>query len=117
MFENSSWDPNLQLNISCPINLNNIELDIFDHEQQSETEFHLDVPNTFGQTSYQCPSCGKKYGYKGNLTRHMKVECGKEPTMECPYCQLKCKHKRNLEVHILRKHKNKVDVLNGLESQ
>lgn len=56
---------------------------------------------------FTCPNCGKGYTYKGNLNRHIRVECGKEPQHTCPVCFKMFKHKSNMEMHIERVHVNK----------
>ncbi|XP_052132510.1 zinc finger protein 500-like [Frankliniella occidentalis] len=55
---------------------------------------------------FTCPNCGKGYSYKGNLNRHIRVECGKEPQLSCPVCFKMFKHKSNMEMHIERVHTN-----------
>lgn len=54
--------------------------------------------------SYQCPNCSRKYFHKANLTRHQRLECGKEPTMNCQYCPYITKHKSSLKSHFKYKH-------------
>ena len=55
---------------------------------------------------FVCPNCSKVYSYKGNLNRHLKVECGKDPQEVCPFCMKTFKHKSNLLTHIDRRHKS-----------
>jgi hypothetical protein len=53
---------------------------------------------------FRCGQCGKVYMSKGNLTRHHKFECGKEPQFQCPHCPLRTKHKSSLLTHVYCKH-------------
>jgi len=62
-------------------------------------------PATEGGNVFQCTQCGKVYMSKGNLTRHLKFECGKEPQFQCPHCPLRTKHKSSLLTHIYCKHR------------
>ncbi|XP_066584383.1 longitudinals lacking protein, isoforms A/B/D/L isoform X8 [Prorops nasuta] len=57
---------------------------------------------------YHCPTynCTRSFSCKGNLTRHLKYECGHEPRFKCPYCVYCCKVKTDVRKHILRKHEN-----------
>ncbi|XP_076546339.1 longitudinals lacking protein, isoforms N/O/W/X/Y-like [Osmia lignaria lignaria] len=40
-----------------------------------------------------CYQCGKQYMWRDSLKKHLRVECGKDPTFECPICGRKFKHK------------------------
>jgi uncharacterized Zn-finger protein len=53
---------------------------------------------------YPCKECGRAYKWKHTLLRHIRLECGKEPQFQCPYCPQKSKLKCNLKQHILCKH-------------
>ena len=53
---------------------------------------------------FYCPRCNNHYMWKKNLLRHMKLECGKEPSFQCPICPLKTKHKSSLIGHVRNKH-------------
>jgi hypothetical protein len=57
-----------------------------------------------GNKAVQCPQCGKGYSNNGNLMRHLKFECGKEPQFHCPLCPLRTRHKSNLLSHMYCKH-------------
>jgi DNA-directed RNA polymerase subunit RPC12/RpoP len=61
-------------------------------------------PATEGANAFRCMQCGKVYTSKGNLTRHLKFECGKEPQFQCPHCTVRTKHKSSLLTHICCKH-------------
>lgn len=79
--------------------------------------FHQNPPanKTFSKSSlyaikngcygpFYCPRCNNHYMWKKNLMRHMKLECGKEPSFQCPICPLRTKHKSSLLGHIRNKH-------------
>ncbi|XP_073978142.1 longitudinals lacking protein, isoforms A/B/D/L-like isoform X2 [Rhodnius prolixus] len=42
---------------------------------------------------FKCDICLRGYKYKESLLRHKRYECGKQPTIPCPYCQYKAKFK------------------------
>lgn len=53
---------------------------------------------------FGCLDCGKRYRSKTSLSLHKRLECGKEPAFQCPFCPLKTHQKGNLQVHIKKKH-------------
>jgi uncharacterized C2H2 Zn-finger protein len=53
---------------------------------------------------FPCPSCGKIYRWKKSLYNHVKLECGKEPQLQCPHCPHRAKLNWNLQKHIKLKH-------------
>ncbi|XP_066991954.1 longitudinals lacking protein, isoforms H/M/V isoform X10 [Anabrus simplex] len=55
---------------------------------------------------YVCLNCSRRYRWKQSLVAHMRHECGKEPTIKCPYCVYCTKWKGNLVNHIRIKHKD-----------
>ncbi|EFN84256.1 Longitudinals lacking protein, isoforms A/B/D/L [Harpegnathos saltator] len=52
------------------------------------------------------PNCTRSFNWKGNLTRHLRYECGLSPRFKCPYCEYCCKVKGDVSKHIIRKHKD-----------
>lgn len=57
-----------------------------------------------GPGSFPCESCGKIYKWRRTLQNHIKVECGKDPQFQCPYCPLRSKRKGNISAHIKAVH-------------
>lgn len=51
-----------------------------------------------------CDTCGRVYRWATGLSRHKRLECGKEAKFCCPYCDYRAKQKVNLFAHIRRKH-------------
>lgn len=60
------------------------------------------------QSYYSCNYCGRWYRSRTSLGLHRRLECGKEPAFQCPYCPLKTHQKGNLQVHIKKKHTDKI---------
>lgn len=55
-----------------------------------------------------CDTCGRVYRWSTGLSRHKRLECGKEAQFHCPYCDYRAKQKVNLFAHIRRKHNPQV---------
>lgn len=53
---------------------------------------------------YTCPTCEKAYNARRNLTRHINLECGKQPRFSCPYCDYKNYRRNEIKKHIQSKH-------------
>lgn len=69
------------------------------------TTWNKETMFTVEQTYFQCEKCFKTYKFKNHWKRHVRVECGKEPKEQCPYCNLRTYYKFNLLKHIKRAHK------------
>lgn len=59
-----------------------------------------------GCTQYPCPKCPKIYRGKYTLARHLKLECGKQPTNRCEMCGQMFVHRHRLLSHIRSQHLN-----------
>ncbi|XP_023287686.1 zinc finger protein 771-like [Orussus abietinus] len=53
---------------------------------------------------FGCPKCGRGFTIKGNMTRHLKYECGQAPRFQCPYCEFRSKQTSNVMSHIRTRH-------------
>jgi hypothetical protein len=72
----------------------------------------IKVASTWSHGSHHpCSRCGKVYSWRTNLLRHLRLECGKKPHCQCPYCPYVTSHKTTLQEHIRRKHKNLPNIL------
>lgn len=55
---------------------------------------------------FHCPNkCGRKYGYKTNLVRHLKYQCGVPKQFACSLCSNKFSLKQHYRTHMLLLHK------------
>jgi uncharacterized Zn-finger protein len=61
--------------------------------------------NPVGQKGpFTCSTCYKTYSHKSNLGRHKRLECGKEPQFQCPFCPQRTTQNSSLRKHIERYH-------------
>lgn len=66
-------------------------------------------PNaTERDASFKCDECNKFYRSKTSLNLHKRWECGKEPKFACPYCDKRTHQKGNLKVHIISRHRDRL---------
>lgn len=57
-----------------------------------------------GLNAYACYKCLRVYKRKGTLKRHLRVECGKEKSFQCPFCGQSYYYKQELKIHCFAKH-------------
>ncbi|KOX74698.1 Zinc finger protein CKR1 [Melipona quadrifasciata] len=84
------------------------------------------VKNTYAKGSFAdcfrkpfgCPKCGRCFTVKGNMTRHLKYECGQAPRFQCPYCEFRSKQTSNVMSHIRTRHTDikKIKIETDLEN-
>nr|CAH7735866.1 unnamed protein product [Callosobruchus chinensis] len=53
---------------------------------------------------YSCGKCRKQYSCRGNLTRHINLECGGQRKFNCPACSYKAFRKDHIKRHMLLVH-------------
>ncbi|XP_049861389.1 longitudinals lacking protein-like isoform X1 [Schistocerca gregaria] len=61
-------------------------------------------------TGFYCYNCGRHYRWKHSLTAHLKNECGKEPSLQCPFCVYRAKQMSNFRRHIRVVHRQAVTI-------
>lgn len=71
----------------------------------------IHVNNPSLENKWLCITCNKYYKYRRCLARHLKLECGKTPTFQCPHCSLRCFQRSNLIKHIRVKHSYQLNEL------
>lgn len=64
------------------------------------------IPPSRMPGAFKCPGCSKSYWYKKTMLRHLRLECGKEPQFQCPYCSHRAKQKNHLVKHVASRHKD-----------
>lgn len=67
-------------------------------------EISLSDPLTVVNGKFTC-DCGRLYKRKSDMTRHQRVECGKEPQIMCNLCPYRAKRRSHLVSHFKYKHK------------
>jgi hypothetical protein len=69
--------------------------------------FNVAVPcESKSNPGFTCVQCGKTYRQKGNLSTHMRLECGKEPQFACSICSVRFTRVTSLRRHTKGKHHN-----------
>lgn len=57
---------------------------------------------------WSCSQCNRSYTQLGNLSRHIKYECGKPAYFSCQYCGRKFTQESNLRRHLITQHNKKI---------
>lgn len=81
------------------------------HRTHPQEKRILTSGNAGGGVSYhRCPRCNKAYLYKKNLSRHLRFECGVQPSEQCFYCPYIARYKHSLHVHMRSQHGWNVEI-------
>nr|CAD7392051.1 unnamed protein product [Timema cristinae] len=75
------------------------------HAVTEANEDDVGTSNIPRQETHHCPRCRRYYRYKSSMLRHYRLECGKEPQFNCPYCPVKLTQRSYVRIHIQRRHK------------
>jgi uncharacterized C2H2 Zn-finger protein len=98
---------------SCfPADLPEGQLDVYWTSLDFGQQMHLSTQDWASSTAssndsvhlYACPRCTKRYKFRTSLYRHLKFECGKEPSFHCPHCSYMTKQKAPMQRHIRHTH-------------
>lgn len=54
---------------------------------------------------HKCGTCGRRYKNLGDLKHHMRKECSRTPSEQCPLCPYATHRRYNLKLHLKRIHK------------
>ncbi|XP_044737200.1 longitudinals lacking protein, isoforms F/I/K/T isoform X33 [Chrysoperla carnea] len=73
-------------------------------------ETYYDLKSIDG-ARYACAHCGRHYALKRTLGRHLKFDCGKDPTIPCEFCDVKFKHRYEYITHLRHKHQQPIGAL------
>ncbi|CAK9802884.1 Zinc finger protein 90 [Anthophora quadrimaculata] len=80
------------------------DIQVSDMRQKVQTQAPLAITREMHAPSslkklWWCFQCGKQYMWRDSLKKHLRIECGKDPTFECPICGRKFKHKHRFQSH------------------
>lgn len=69
-----------------------------------------------GWTSAFVCACGRYYQRVSSLRLHYRLECGKEPSVSCNFCDKKFHHKGSMKRHVFSIHKSEsVSLINCIK--
>ncbi|KAG8259356.1 hypothetical protein J6590_014824 [Homalodisca vitripennis] len=58
--------------------------------------------------TFRCDGCSRSYNHRKSLSRHQRLECGKEAQFSCPFCPYRAKQPNNVKLHMYNQHSDKV---------
>lgn len=86
------------------------------YESNERFNYHRSLFSVSVLKSWSCYQCGKRYMWRDSLMKHLRVECGKDPSYECPICGRKFKHKHRWQSHARLIHYINIWVTNSRET-
>ncbi|XP_008207163.1 zinc finger protein 771-like [Nasonia vitripennis] len=95
---NDSVELDTPKHVPNPLNSSPVSEDFY---RQQKTVVVVPQPQN---KPFGCPKCSRSFTVKGNMTRHLKYECGQQPRFQCPYCDFRSKQTSNVMSHIRTKH-------------
>jgi len=100
LFESDSdYDLRLAPPASRRIKLRAFDVAVEKRESREELNNYRSLFSASSLKSWSCYRCGKRYMWRDSLKKHLRIECGKDPTFECPICGRKFKHKHRWQSH------------------
>jgi len=81
------------------IKLRAFDVAVEKRESREELNDYRSLFSASSLKSWSCYRCGKRYMWRDSLKKHLRIECGKDPTFECPICGRKFKHKHRWQSH------------------
>ena len=84
---------------------------VSDYTGQTEVNRVENISYTQPVKTHKCMTCGRSYSRRQGLFNHVKWECGKEPTFQCPFCPQRCKRRAHQIRHIRRQHSDMIQHL------
>ncbi|XP_034023336.1 zinc finger protein 419-like [Thalassophryne amazonica] len=81
-------------------NITKKDFNIFHHDDVCHVNYSkLYTRQQASEKPFSCPDCGKRFGLKGNLIRHVTIHTGEKP-FDCSRCDAKFRRKDNLIAHM-----------------
>ncbi|XP_028145796.1 zinc finger protein 764-like [Diabrotica virgifera virgifera] len=70
------------------------------HRYVQEFALQIFTPGQDEIFRHICFRCGSSYKHLQSLKRHLRYECGQQPTIPCPGCFRKFKYPSDMKMHL-----------------